>query len=69
MRDINPTFLQISLTHESKKEFKKACKDRQTTMSFELRRFIRAYINTPYQDDRVYYAPVKINSDGHTNKP
>ena len=53
--------IQIYLTPGQKEEFKKACRLRQTTMSHELRRFIRAYANTPFIEDRVYYAPVKTN--------
>jgi hypothetical protein len=61
MCDENTASIQIYLTPSQKKLFKKACKDRQSTMAHELRRFIRAYINTPFQDDRVYYAPVKTS--------
>lgn len=61
MRDQNLHAIQIYLTIDQKREFKKACRIRQTTMSAELRRFIRAYINTPFIDDRVYYAPVKTS--------
>jgi hypothetical protein len=53
--------IQIYLPISQKLEFKKSCKLRQTTMSSELRRFIRAYVNTPFVDDRIYYAPVKSN--------
>lgn len=51
--------IQIYLPDDEKDRFKKACRIRQASMSFELRRFIRAYANTPYIDDRVYYAPLK----------
>lgn len=53
--------IQIYLTPEQKLEFKKACKKRQSTMSAELRKFIRAYVNTPFVEERVYYQPVKTN--------
>ena len=53
--------IQIYLSKTQKQEFKKMCKLRQSTMAAELRRFIRAYINTPWHDDRVYYAPVKTS--------
>jgi len=61
MREKNPAYIQIELSFELKELFKKSCKDRQTTMTFELRRFMRAYVNTPFIEDRVYYAPVKTN--------
>ena len=51
--------IQLYLTKSQKREFKKACRQRQTTMSFELRRFIRAYISSPYVEERLYYAPIK----------
>ncbi len=61
MREKNPAYLQIELSYELKESFKKSCKDRGSSMSFELRRFMRAYVNTPFIEDRVYYAPFKSN--------
>lgn len=53
--------IQIYLTHDQKEQFQKACKNRHSTMSAELRKFIRAYVNTPWIEERVYYQPVKTN--------
>lgn len=61
MRRQDQVTIHFFLTREEKHSFKKACFQRNVTMSHELRRFMRAFVNTPFIEDRVYYAPVKTS--------
>lgn len=54
--NLNPTPIQIYLPDVDKEAFKRACFLCDTTMSRELRRFIREYSNNPPIPEREYRA-------------
>ncbi len=49
-----PVLLQIAITKEEKRQFKKLCFQADTTMSREVRKFIRGFIDNPPVTDRLY---------------
>lgn len=53
--NLNPRPIQIYIPAEDKEAFKRACFLCDTTMSRELRRFIRQYANNPPIPKRDYY--------------
>jgi hypothetical protein len=54
----NPVALQFYASRQEKEAFKRACFVSDTTMSRELRRFIRQFAASPPGDDRLYHQPV-----------
>jgi hypothetical protein len=53
---VNPVCLQFYLAKQEKDDFRKVCFQRDTTMSREIRRMIREYVNAEYIESRLYYA-------------
>lgn len=58
----NPVALQFYASREEKEAFKRACFMSDTTMSRELRKFIRHFAAHPPKNDRAYYQPVYADS-------
>ena len=57
MKISNPVLLQLYLPKEEKEAFVKLCFQSDTTMSREVRRFVREFIANPPTVDRLYYLP------------
>jgi hypothetical protein len=51
----NPVQIQFYVSREEKKAFVDACYYGDTTMSRELRRFVRELIANPPEDTRLYH--------------
>jgi hypothetical protein len=60
----NPRAIQIYLPDVDKEAFKHACFLCDTTMSRELRRFIREYSQNPPIPNRLYYKTTAVEDKG-----
>ena len=55
--------IQFNTTKQEKRDFKKLCSKADTTMSRELRRFVRGFIDNPPTSDRLYYSDFRRDID------
>ena len=57
-----PVSIQFYVDRSEKEAFVRACKNGDTNMSREFRRFMREFVRNPPLDDRLYHQPPMITN-------